>query len=130
MSDIYQDFILEIYQNPLNFGKLSDPEFQANSHNPLCGDKITLELRTKDGKIEEIKYHGSGCAISQVSASLLTETVKGKTVAEAKAMKKDDMLKLLKVDLSKNPSRLKCALLALEVLHKALGEKTGKQTGL
>lgn len=123
MGDIYQEFILEVYKNPLNFGKLTNAEFQGQSYNPLCGDNLEFYIKTVDGKITEIKYSGKGCAISQVSASLLTETLKGKTIAEAKAMKKEDVLKLLQVDLSKNPSRMKCALLSLEVLQKALESK-------
>lgn len=125
MSDIYQEFILEVYQHPMNSGKLDKPEFHAKSHNPLCGDKIELFIKTNGGKITEIKHSGNGCAISQVSASLLTEALKGKTLEEARGMHKEDVLKLLQIDLSRNPSRMKCALLPLEVLQKAL--KPGKQ---
>jgi nitrogen fixation NifU-like protein len=123
MADIYQEFILEVYKHPMNSGKLDKPDYHALSHNPLCGDKIELFLKIKNGKIEEVKHAGSGCAISQVSASLLTETLKGKTIDEAKAIDKAAVLKLLQVDLSKNPSRIKCALLSLEVLQKALAKK-------
>jgi nitrogen fixation NifU-like protein len=123
MSDIYQDFIMEIYQNPLNAGRIDDAKYKAHSHNPLCGDNIELFIKTNsDGKITDIKYYGKGCAISQVSASLVTEHLKGKTIDQAKKMKKEDVLKLIKIDLSKNPSRMKCALLILDVLGKTVGK--------
>ncbi len=123
MSDIYREFIMEIYQNPLNVGKIDDATHKAQSYNPLCGDNIELFLRVDgNGKIKDVKYTGKGCAISQVSASLVTEHLKGKTIEHAKKMKKEDILKLIKVDLSKNPTRMKCALLILDVLEKAVGK--------
>ncbi|MBI2079545.1 SUF system NifU family Fe-S cluster assembly protein [Candidatus Micrarchaeota archaeon] len=121
-SEIYQDFILEIYKNPFNYGKLDKPTLQAGSHNPLCGDNIEMFINTKENKISEIKFSGKGCAISQVSASLLTEHLKGMEISEAKSLSQKDILNLIKVDLSKNPSRLKCALLSLEVLKKAISK--------
>jgi nitrogen fixation NifU-like protein len=128
MSDIYQDFILEIYSNPLNSGKIEKPDFHFGASNPLCGDVIEIFLKVEKGKITGVKYTGKGCAISQVSASLLTESLKGKTVEEAKKLTKEDILRLIRIDLSKNPSRMKCALLSLEVLKKALsGGKSDKQ---
>lgn len=123
MSDIYQEMIIEIYKNPMNFGKLEKPEFHAESYNPLCGDKLELFIKTKDGKISEIKYSGKGCVISQVSASLLTAHLKGKKIEDAKKISKEDVLGLIKIDLSKNPSRMKCALLSLEVLQKSLNRQ-------
>lgn len=121
MSDIYKEFIMEIYQNPLNAGKIKDATMKAQGYNPLCGDKIELFLKVDEkGKITDIKYEGMGCAISQVSASLVTEHLKGKTIEQAKKMKKEDVLKLIKIDLSKNPSRMKCALLILDVLEKTV----------
>ena len=121
-EDIYQEFILELYKNPINFGKLDNPNLQAHSFNPLCGDKIEMFIRldNKSERVEEVKFTGTGCAISQASASLLTEEIKGKTLEEIKKMDKDDVIKMLKVDLSKNPSRLKCAMLGLEVVKKAI----------
>lgn len=120
MSDIYQEIIMEVYKNPMNFGKLENPDYHALSHNPLCGDNLELFIKTENSMIKEIKYSGKGCAISQVSASLLTEHLKGKTIEQAEKMKKENVLRLIKIDLSKNPSRMKCALLSLEVLKKAL----------
>lgn len=121
-NDIYQDFILELYKNPINFGKLAGANKTAKSYNPLCGDKIELFLKVnnENGIVEEAKFIGSGCAISQATASLLTEEIKGKKVEELKNWQKEDILRIIKIDLSKNPSRLKCALMSLEVLKKAI----------
>ena len=120
-SEIYQEFILELYKNPINFGKIENADMHAESFNPLCGDKVELFIKLNgDGKVSEVKFIGSGCAISQASASLLTEEIKGKTLEELTNMQKENIMKMIKVDLSKNPSRLKCALLSLEVLRKAL----------
>ena len=103
-SDIYQEFIMEIYKNPLNFGKIEKPSVSASSGNPSCGDNVEIAARLdKSGRISEIKFNGKGCAISQVSTSLLTEALKGKTLEQAKKMKKEDVLELLRIDLSKNP---------------------------
>lgn len=121
-SEIYQEFILELYKNPLNFGKMENADLQAESFNPLCGDKVELYLRVEagSGKAEDVKFSGSGCAISQASASLLTEEIKGKTIEQLQAMQKEDILRIIQIDLSKNPSRMRCALLSLETLKKAL----------
>ena len=121
-SEIYQEFILELYKNPINFGKLENADLRAESFNPLCGDKVELFIKLDGGskKVDDVKFTGSGCAISQASASLLTEDIKGKPIEQLKAMGKDDVLRIIQIDLSKNPSRLKCALLSLETLKKAL----------
>ncbi|MEK6981538.1 MAG: iron-sulfur cluster assembly scaffold protein [Candidatus Micrarchaeota archaeon] len=128
-NDIYQDFILELYKNPINFGKLDGANRTAKSYNPLCGDKIELFLRVneKNGVIEEAKFIGSGCAISQATACLLTEEIKGKKLVDLAKYEKEDILRIIKIDLSKNPSRLKCALMSLEVLKKALIQANEKE---
>ena len=120
-GELYQEFILELYKNPINFGKMSDATHHAQSYNPLCGDKIELFLKVEKGTVSEAKFVGSGCAISQASVSLLTEEIKGKIIEELVKMQKKDILQMIQIDLSKNPSRLKCALLSLEVLKKAIG---------
>ena len=123
-DDIYQEFILELYKHPVNFGKLEKPDFHSHSFNPLCGDKLEFFIRTgTEGKVIDCKFIGTGCAISQASASLLTEEIRGKSIVEIMKMGKEDMIKIIKIDLSKNPSRLKCALLGLEVVKKAIMEK-------
>lgn len=120
MEDIYQEFIIELYKNPLNFGKLASPDYRAEVQNTACGDMIELYIKAKDGIVTEAKFMGKGCAISQASASLFTGYLKGKKVSELKSITKDDALALLKIDLSKNPTRMKCALLPLDALRKSL----------
>jgi len=113
-SEIYKDIILDYYRNPRNFGDLQDPDVRAKDSNPLCGDIIEMQLKIKDGKVDDIRFKGKGCAISQASASMLTEAVKGKTLDEIKAMGKPNVLELLGID--PGPTRIKCALLGLKVL--------------
>ncbi len=113
-SDIYKDIILDYYRNPRNFGDLPNPDVRAKDSNPLCGDIIEMQLKINDGKIEDVRSKGKGCAISQASASMLTETVKGKTLDEVKSMSKTDVLNLLGID--PGPTRIKCALLGLKVV--------------
>ncbi len=117
-SDIYKDIILDYYRNPRNFGDLPNPDVRAKDSNPLCGDIIEMQLKINDGKIEDVRFKGKGCAISQASASMLTETVKGKTLDEVKSMSKTDVLNLLGID--PGPTRIKCALLGLKVVKLAV----------
>jgi nitrogen fixation NifU-like protein len=118
MDDLYRDYILEHYRRPHNFGVLEGANASHEGANPLCGDRITLQLRLADGKIAGVGFTGRGCAISQASASLLTDEVKGKPVVDASALTSQDVLDLLGIDIS--PARLKCALLSLETLQHAL----------
>lgn len=118
MEDLYRDFILDHYRNPRNAGTLDSPDATFEDNNPLCGDKIRMDLKLRDGVIEDIRFHGRGCAISQASASLLTEAVKGKTVAEVSRIGKEEVLENLGIQIS--AVRLKCALLGLKVLKQAL----------
>jgi nitrogen fixation NifU-like protein len=113
-SDIYKDIILDYYRNPRNFGDLVNPDVRAKDSNPLCGDIIEMQLKINDGKVEDVRFKGKGCAISQASASMLTEVVKGKTLDEIKSLNKADVLKLLGID--PGPTRIKCALLSLKVV--------------
>jgi len=113
-SEIYKDIILDYYRNPRNFGDLPEPDVRAKDSNPVCGDIIEMQLKIKDGKVDDIRFKGKGCAISQASASMLTEAVKGKTLDEIKAMGKPNVLELLGID--PGPTRIKCALLGLKVL--------------
>jgi nitrogen fixation NifU-like protein len=113
-SDIYKDIILDYYRNPRNFGDLPNPDVRAKDSNPLCGDIIEMQLKIGDGKVQDVRFKGKGCAISQASASMLTEVVKGKTLDEIKAMNKTDVLNLLGID--PGPTRIKCALLGLKVM--------------
>lgn len=120
MDDLYRDYILEHYRRPHNFGVIEDATASFEGSNPLCGDRITIQVAVLDGVVERVGFTGRGCAISQASASLLTDEVKGKPVAEVAAFRADDLLDLLGIDIS--PARLKCAMLSHETLQKALAE--------
>lgn len=118
---IYQQLILDHYRNPRNQGVLKVPTHEATGNNPTCGDKLSMHLLVKNGIIEEVKFTGSGCAISQASASILTEYLSGKSVKEASTMKKEAVFELLGIELSL--TRQKCALLSLDTFQKALNSK-------
>ena len=121
--DIYQEQILDHYKNRRNFGHLIKPSASLELFNSLCGDAIGMDvkitkLETGNWKLEKIKFWGDGCAISQATASMLTEKIKGKTLLEIEKLKYEDLQKMLGIELS--PARMKCALLPLEVLQKVL----------
>jgi nitrogen fixation NifU-like protein len=121
MDDLYRDYILEHYRRPHNFGVLDEPSASIEGSNPLCGDRITLQLHVDpDGVVDQVAFTGRGCAISQASASLLTDEIKGKPVADVAAFRADDLLDLLGIEIS--PARLKCAMLSHDTLQKALAE--------
>jgi nitrogen fixation NifU-like protein len=124
MDDLYRDEILEHYREPHNFGTLDHPDAVHEGHNPLCGDRITMMLMVDDaGSVADVRFNGRGCAISQASASLLTDEVKGRPAAQIAAMTNQDILDLLGIEIS--PARLKCALLSLDTLQRALQERDG-----
>jgi nitrogen fixation NifU-like protein len=126
MDDLYRDEILEHYREPHNFGTLDEPDASYEGHNPLCGDRITMMVIIDgDGAVSDIAFSGRGCAISQASASLLTDEIKGRPVAEVEAMSNQDILDLLGIEIS--PARLKCALLSLDTLQHALVERGDKE---
>ena len=115
MDDMYREVILDHYKNPRNKGTLDPHDFTYEDENPLCGDKLRIDVRLDDQqRIKEVAFSGRGCAISQASASMLTEAILGKTVDEVKQLGKDDILDMLGIELG--PVRLKCALLSLKVL--------------
>jgi nitrogen fixation NifU-like protein len=119
MTDsIYREIILEHSKNPSNYGTLDPHDHSYEDTNPLCGDEVRIDIRVQDAAISEIAFSGQGCAISQASASILMEMVDGKSIAEIKALGKDELLEELGVTLS--PARLKCALLSFSVLKSAL----------
>jgi nitrogen fixation protein NifU and related proteins len=122
MDELYRDFILDHYRNPRNAGTLEDADATFEDINPLCGDKIRMDLKIRDGVITDVKFKGRGCAISQASASLLTEDIKGKTLADINKISKEDVLANVGINIS--PARLKCALLGLKVLKMALALST------
>ena len=113
-SDIYRQQILDHYKNPRNYGELTEPTFSHVGENPMCGDRIEFDVvLDDDGQIEQVAFQGDGCAISQASASLLSEELPGRTVEELQAMDREDVIELLGVDIS--PMRVKCAVLAEKV---------------
>jgi nitrogen fixation NifU-like protein len=115
MDDMYREMIIDRYKNPRMRGTLDPHDYSYQDDNPLCGDRIRVDLRVgEDGRVSEAAFSGEGCAISQASADLLTESVVGKSLEEIKALSKDDVLDLLGIELG--PVRLKCALLSLKVI--------------
>ena len=125
VEQMYQENILDHYRNPRNFGQIDKPDVDTNDYNPLCGDKIGMQLKISGNKIKEIKFYGSGCAISQASASMLTEEISGKTIQDILKLTKEDVLDLLGIEISY--ARLKCALLALKVLKMAVYTSEGRK---
>ena len=123
MDDLYRDYILEHYRRPHNFGVIEDPDASYEGANPLCGDRITLMVGVRDGVVDRVAFTGRGCAISQASASLLTDEIKGKPLSDVVGVRADDVLDLLGIEIS--PARLKCAMLSHETLQKALAETGG-----
>jgi nitrogen fixation protein NifU and related proteins len=117
-DSIYREIILDHYQNPRNRGTLDPNDYTYEDSNPLCGDEVRIDVRVRDGAVDEIAFSGQGCAISQASASILMELVEGKGLDAVKVLGKDELLDELGIDLS--PARLKCALLSLKVLKAAL----------
>jgi nitrogen fixation NifU-like protein len=115
VDDLYREQIIDRYKNPRKRGTLDPHDYSYEDDNPLCGDRIRIDVRVDgDGKVSEAAFSGTGCAISQASADLLSESVVGKTLDEVKALSKQDILDLLGIELG--PVRLKCALLSLKVL--------------
>jgi nitrogen fixation NifU-like protein len=113
-DQFYREYILDHYKRPRNLGRLEHLDLTHEEDNSLCGDVVGMDFQIKDGVIEDIRFHGRGCAISQASASLLTERLKGMPLEDAKKINKDDVLGELGIDIS--PARIKCALLSLKVL--------------
>jgi nitrogen fixation protein NifU and related proteins len=142
LRDLYQETILDHNKRPRNFKKLEDANRCADGYNPLCGDKVKVYLRLEDGRVKDLSFEGSGCAISKASASVMTETLKGKTIEEVEAMFKrfrdlvtgkgegDDLGKLVVFSgVCEFPTRVKCATLAWHALASALqGSKEAVST--
>ncbi len=139
LRELYQEVILDHSRHPRNFGALEHPTHKAEGHNPLCGDRVTVTLDLKDGRVAEIKFVGKGCASSQASASMMSEMLAGRTVAEAESLmggflhlvkgentdtlSPDDREHLdVMAGLSAFPMRVKCATLAWHTFHNAVEE--------
>lgn len=122
---MYRENILDHYKHPRNRGKLAHPDSEAHDSNPLCGDEIAYYLKFENGKVSEIKFEGTACAICLASASMLTEEIRGRKIDEARAYKKEELLATVGID--PGPARLKCALLPLKVMKLAIYKHLGKK---
>ena len=124
-DNLYREVILDHYKNPRHYGRLESPDGEAEGQNPLCGDEVSIYVAFReDGEtIDEVKFSGRGCAISQAATSMLTDMVIGRDAAEVAAMSKDELLEEIGIPLT--PVRLKCALLGLGVLKVALHRAKG-----
>ena len=140
LRELYQEVILDHYKKPRNFRALPDANRKLEGYNPLCGDKVTVQLRVEDGVVQDVGFEGSGCAISTASASMMTESVKGKSLADAEQLFRrfhdllvgesrrqppaDDQKALGKLavfsGVREYPARVKCATLVWHALHSAL----------
>lgn len=121
-ESMYLEHILDLYKHPLNFGTLKNPTHKAEKYNPLCGDKVKINLLIEKDIIKDIKFSGSGCAISMAATSLLTEKIKNKDKNYIQNLKKEDILELIEIPISY--ARLKCVLISLEAIKEAI--KTNK----
>ena len=117
-EQLYRENILEHSRHPRNKGEMADPTATYQDTNPLCGDEVRMDVRIEGDAVAEIKFSGRGCAISQASASMLTEMVAGQSLEQVKAISREDILDELGVPIS--PARMKCAMLGLKVLKSAI----------
>ena len=126
MEDLYREVILDHYKNPRGHGVIDDADAQAEGMNPLCGDEVAIYVAFEDDgeTIDEVKFSGRGCAISQAATSMLMEMVEGRTADEVSALSKDELLEEVGIP-NMSPIRIKCALLGLGVLKVALHRAKG-----
>ena len=113
-NDLFRETIVEHSRRPAHRGSLDAATVTHEEDNPLCGDRIRIDMLVVDGIVQDVKFSGHGCAISQASADMLLDEVKGRSLAEVQQLNKQTVLDLVGMPLS--PARLKCALLALKVL--------------
>ena len=124
-EDMYREVILDHYKNPRNYGSIEEPHAHAEGQNPLCGDEVTISVRfAEDGEtIQDVRFEGRGCAISQAATSMLTDLVKGRKAEDVATLPKEELLEEVGIQLT--PIRLKCAILGLGVLKVALHRAKG-----
>ena len=122
-EQFYREQILDHYRHPRNAGVLDPADAQAAGKNPFCGDEIRVTLRLDGGLVSELAFAGRGCAISQAAASMLSEEIVGRPIEEVAAYSRDEILELLGITV--NPSRLKCAVLGLGAVKRALHDAAG-----
>lgn len=118
LEDLYREIILDHYRNPHHHGRLDPADVSHEETNPLCGDEIRIDVRITDGIISDIAFDGRGCAVSQASASILTDMVVGMSVLDAIALSREDLIEELGIPVS--PARMKCATLGLKTLKLGL----------
>jgi nitrogen fixation protein NifU and related proteins len=117
-DQLYREYILEHYKHPHNHGSLDRADMEAHDLNPLCGDELTFQIALdQDGKVKDVAFDGHGCAISQASASMLSDELRGMTTEELLKLNRQTVLDLLGIDIS--ATRMKCALLSLKVVKAA-----------
>ena len=115
---MYRENILDHYKHPHNLGALKDADITHTENNPLCGDVITISLKLKNSRIDDARFIGRGCAISQAAASMLTDEIKGKTLKEARNLQREDIVKMLGIDIG--VVRTKCATLGLVAVKEGI----------
>ncbi len=120
MDSLYAEEILDHYKNPRNYGHLEQPDIHVEANNPLCGDRLSMDLKVRNGVVEDVRFSGKGCAISQAAASMLTEEMIGRPLEELARTTRQDILDMLGVPISY--ARMKCATLSLGLLRLALTE--------
>jgi len=120
MAVLYSDILLDHFRHPRNYGSLTDPDISYESFNPLCGDRIRIELKLKNTIVADARFKGDGCAISTAAASLLTEILVGTSLEQAAAISDEQLISALQSDIK--PARRQCALLPLEALRQGLSE--------
>lgn len=125
MIDMYQEELLDHYKNPRNFGTLSNFDIKFHDTNPLCGDELTVTVKVKNNKIQDVNFESKGCAISVAASSKLSEQLKNKSLQEVLKLDNKFVLDLIGVPIS--PIRLKCALLSLKALKKGICVHLGQE---
>jgi len=120
MATLYSEILLDHFRHPRNYGELPAPDISSENFNPLCGDRIRIELKLNGLVVQDARFKGDGCAISTAAASLLTELIRGSHIGEVAALSDDQLLAALESDIK--PARIQCALLALEALRAGLKE--------
>ena len=123
-EEIYRENIIDHFKNPRNYGEIVEAEIKHSELNSICGDMIRLFVKLKEGKVEDVKFKGNGCAISMAATSMMTEVLKKKTLDEIKNLKNEDIFEMLGIKLG--VVRMKCGLLCLNTLMKGLEQMENK----